>query len=73
MSEDTDRDYTERLTATVARTIELTGLSKAGIYRLHHSKQIKLVKIGRSTLVDWASVRGFLATRPVAEPAIIPA
>lgn len=43
------------------------GLSRSAIYRAAAEGQIKLVKLGRSTLVDAASARAFLANLPAAE------
>ncbi|MDT8265339.1 MAG: hypothetical protein DI601_20510 [Azospirillum brasilense] len=43
------------------------GLSRSAIYRAAAEGQIKLVKLGRSTLVDAASARAFLASLPAAK------
>jgi len=43
------------------------GLSRSGIYRLAAQGQIKLVKLNGATLVDFDSVRAFMATLPAAE------
>ena len=44
----------------------LTGLSRSTIYREAARGNIRLIKAGRSTLVDMASVRAFLASLPAA-------
>jgi hypothetical protein len=44
----------------------VTGLSRSTIYREAAKGNIVLLKVGRSTLVDMASVRAFLAGLPVA-------
>ncbi|MCK8784138.1 helix-turn-helix domain-containing protein [Roseomonas sp. NAR14] len=44
----------------------VTGLSRTAIYRAARKGQIKLLKNGRSTLVDMASVRAFLDSLPTA-------
>jgi excisionase family DNA binding protein len=44
----------------------LTGLSRSTIYREAARGNIRLIKAGRSTLVDMASVRAFLASLPIA-------
>lgn len=45
----------------------LFGLSRSTIYRLAAEGRIRLVKVGRSTLVDAISARRFLATLPEAQ------
>lgn len=42
------------------------GLSRSVLYRLAGEGHIRFVKVGRSTLVDAASVRQFLASLPAA-------
>ena len=58
----------EIATATVARTAELTGLSKSSIYRLWREGRIQFRKLGRTTLVDWATVRAYIESLPVSRP-----
>lgn len=43
-----------------------SGLSRSTIYRAAGEGKIKLLKLGRSTLVDMESVRAFLASLPTA-------
>jgi excisionase family DNA binding protein len=42
------------------------GISRSTLYRLAADGRIRFVKLGRSTLVDAASVRAFLASLPPA-------
>jgi excisionase family DNA binding protein len=44
----------------------VTGLSRSTIYREAARGNIRLLKVGRSTLVDMASVRAFLTNLPTA-------
>lgn len=48
------------------RAPAIFGLSRSALYRLAGEGRIRFVKIGRSTLVDAASVRAFLAALPAA-------
>ena len=43
------------------------GLSRSALYRLAADGKVRMVKMGARTLVDAASVRGFLATLPALE------
>lgn len=54
------------IVATVARTSALSGLSRSEIYRLLGTGKIRGLKSGRSTLVDFESVRAHLASLPPA-------
>ena len=51
----------------VSRAVQVTGLSRSAIYRAASEGSIVLLKVGRSTLVDMASARAFLAGLPRAE------
>ncbi len=42
------------------------GVSRSGLYRAAASGQIRLLKLGHTTLVDLASMRAFMATLPAA-------
>ena len=44
------------------------GLSRSAIYRAAACGQIKLLKLGRSTLVDAPSARAFIAGLPTLTP-----
>jgi excisionase family DNA binding protein len=48
------------------RASAVFGLSRSTLYRLAGEGRVRFLKVGRSTLVDAASVRAFLATRPAA-------
>ncbi len=56
----------EPLALPVAAAMVASGLSRSSIYREAGRGNIRLLKLGRTTLVDMASVRAFLATLPVA-------
>ncbi len=58
-------DY-EVLAAPIRRACMLSGLSRSAIYRAASAGHIRLLKNGRSSLVDMASVRAYLAELPVA-------
>jgi excisionase family DNA binding protein len=42
------------------------GISRSTAYRLAAAGKIRLIKLGRTTLVDASSVRRFLAAQPTA-------
>lgn len=48
------------------RATPIFGIARSTLYRLAADGRIRFVKLGRSTLVDAASVRAFLATLPEA-------
>ena len=54
------------LAAPISRAVELSGLSRSGLYREAARGNIRLLKTGRTTLVDMNSVRRFLASLPEA-------
>lgn len=54
------------LTIPLPQAPAATGLSRSAIYRAAGEGKIRLLKNGRSTLVDMASVRTFLANLPSA-------
>ncbi len=60
-------DPLEPLALPVAKAVQVTGLSRSAIYRAAGEGAIVLLKAGRSTLVDMASARAFLAGLPRAE------
>jgi excisionase family DNA binding protein len=53
-------------TGTIADTRARFGISRSTIYRLAAVGDIRMVKVGRTTLVDFTSVRAFLAQAPAA-------
>jgi len=52
--------------APILDAAELSGLSRSALYREAGAGRIRMVKLGRSTLVDMASVRDFLDALPPA-------
>ncbi len=52
--------------ATIPDACELSGLSRSAIYRAAGAGQIVMRKLGRSVLVDMASLREFLGSLPPA-------
>lgn len=54
------------MAAPIHRACILSGLSRSAIYRAASAGRIRLLKNGRSSLVDMASVRAYLAELPVA-------
>lgn len=55
------------LYAPLPETEAVSGLSRSTLYRLAGEGRIRLVKSGRTTLADLASVRRHLASLPAAE------
>lgn len=58
--------HQDPIAAPIARATTLTGLSRAAIYRAAKIGRIRLLKLGRSTLVDMASARRFIEALPEA-------
>ena len=50
------------------------GLSRSGLYLLASERKIRLFKLAGRTLVDYASVRSYIASLPAAniKPAYVP-
>ncbi len=48
--------------APIPRAVSLSGISRSSIYRLAGEGRIRIVKLGRTSLVDMTSVRAFLDT-----------
>lgn len=53
----------------LAKAPALVGLSRSTLYRLAASGDIRLIKVGRTTLIDCSSLDAFLASRPSVAPA----
>lgn len=51
---------------TIADTRARFAIPRSTLYRLAAAGHVRMVKLGRTTLVDFASVRAFLANAPVA-------
>lgn len=52
----------------ISKAVPTSGLSRSAIYRAAAAGHVKLIKCGRSTLVDMASVRAFLDALPTMTP-----
>lgn len=52
--------------APIPKACDLSGMSRSAIYRAAGAGHIRLVKLGRTTLVDMVSVRAFLDSLPPA-------
>jgi hypothetical protein len=57
----------EPLALPISAAVMVSGLSRSAIYREAGAGRIKLLKLGRTTLVDMASVRAFLSSLPAAQ------
>ena len=57
----------EPMALPVLAAVAVSGLSRSAIYREAGAGHIKLLKLGRTTLVDMATVRTFLARLPAAQ------
>jgi excisionase family DNA binding protein len=53
-------------TARIPNAVAATGLSRSAFYRLAGEGKIRMVKAGRATLVDMASVHAYLSELPEA-------
>ncbi len=51
---------------TIADCRARFGIPRSTLYRLAAAGHVRMVKLGRTTLVDFASVRAFLASAPAA-------
>jgi len=54
------------LAAPIRQACALSGLSRSSLYRAAAAGRIRLLKHGRSSLVDMASLRAFIAGLPEA-------
>jgi hypothetical protein len=54
------------LALPLARAVAWSGLSRSTIYRMAAQGRVRLMKCGRSTLVDAASLRAVVAALPPA-------
>jgi len=52
----------EPLTVRVAIAVQITGLSRSRIYEIIKSGELETVKVGRSTLVKYASLKALLSS-----------
>jgi hypothetical protein len=54
----------EPIALPISSAVAVSGLSRSTLYREAAVGRIKLLKLGRSTLVDMDSVRAFLSSLP---------
>jgi hypothetical protein len=59
-------DAAAPIAAPIARAVVLSGLSRSAIYRAAGEGKLVLRRVGRSTLVDLASLRAFIEGLPIA-------
>lgn len=57
----------ETLAVSLKKACDMTGVSRSTFYRLVGAGRVRLLKVGRRSLVDMASLRAFLAAAPLAE------
>ena len=57
---------TEPLYVPLRRAVEISGLGKSSLYRAAMDGRLRFVKAGRSTLVDFASLKALLDGLPAA-------
>jgi predicted DNA-binding transcriptional regulator AlpA len=67
MTQATTGDTAEPLTVTVPSATARTGLSRSSLYRLAAAGIIHFRKAGRTTLVDWASLKAHVTGLPSAD------
>ncbi|WP_340268125.1 helix-turn-helix domain-containing protein [Sphingobium mellinum] len=61
MAHSTDRQadavLIEPLTVRISTAVQLTGISRSRLYELIQSGELKTVKVGRSTLIPYKSLK----------------
>ena len=57
----------EPLTVTIPAGTARTGLSRSSLYRLASAGNIGFRKAGRTTLVDWPSLKAHVGSLPAAD------
>lgn len=55
----------EPLTVRISTAVRITGLSRSRIYELIQSGDLDTVKVGRATLVQYASLKALTASRAI--------
>ena len=50
------------LTVRISTAVKLTGISRSRIYELIQSGDLKVKKIGRSTLIPFSALKGLVAS-----------
>jgi excisionase family DNA binding protein len=58
----------EPLTVRISTAVRITGLSRSRIYELIQSGDLDTVKVGRATLVQFASLKALTASRASPDP-----
>lgn len=53
----------EPLTVRISTAVRITGLSRSRIYELIQSGDLDTVKVGRATLVQYASLKALTSSR----------
>lgn len=53
----------EPLTVRISTAVRITGLSRSRIYELIQSGDLDTVKVGRATLVQYASLKALTTSR----------
>jgi excisionase family DNA binding protein len=59
---ETDRGTIEPLTVRIATAVQLTGISRSRLYELIQSSDLETVKVGRSTLIPFRSLKTLTRT-----------
>lgn len=57
----------EPLTVRISTAVRITGLSRSRIYELIQSGDLDTVKVGRATLVQYASLKALTARRAITD------
>lgn len=61
MAHATDRQpgavFIEPLTVRISTAVQLTGISRSRLYELIQSGELEIVKVGRSTLIPYKSLK----------------
>lgn len=52
----------EPLTVRISMAVQLTGISRSRIYELIQSGELETIKVGRSTLIPYKSLRALTRT-----------
>jgi len=60
--DDPDVIRIEPLTVRIAMAVQLTGISRSRIYELIESGDLEVVKVGRSTLIPYKSLKALTRT-----------
>ncbi|QCB40501.1 DNA-binding protein [Sphingobium sp. PAMC28499] len=58
----------EPLTVRISTAVRITGLSRSRIYQLIQAGDLDTVKVGRATLVQYASLKALTGSCPNPDP-----